>query len=103
MLKAEFGEEELLEASASIGKPIAQTRTREQPSEHTNENNTLNAFTPLVVDKSPGIARIEAINRNLTLADRIGLFIGVFLIAYAYGLDGTIRGTYQVCSHQFSR
>lgn len=50
-------------------------------------------------DVSPGVARVAAINRNMTRADRIGVFIGVFLIAYAYGLDGTIRSTYQVQHH----
>lgn len=47
-------------------------------------------------DVSPGVARAAAINRNMTRTDRIGVFVGVFLIAYAYGLDGTIRSTYQV-------
>jgi MFS transporter, SIT family, siderophore-iron:H+ symporter len=46
-------------------------------------------------DKSPGVARIEAINSVLTRTDRYFLFFGVFLIAYAYGLDGTVRYTYQ--------
>lgn len=46
--------------------------------------------------KSPGVARIEAINRHLTIYDRIALFIGVFLIGYAYGLDATVRYSYQV-------
>ncbi|ETI19399.1 hypothetical protein G647_09232 [Cladophialophora carrionii CBS 160.54] len=46
-------------------------------------------------EKSPGVVRIEAINEVLTRKDRLFLFIGVFLIAYAYGLDGTIRYTYQ--------
>jgi SIT family siderophore-iron:H+ symporter-like MFS transporter len=46
--------------------------------------------------KSPGVARIEAINAHLTSFDRWFLGIGVFLIAYAYGLDGTVRYTYQV-------
>jgi len=45
--------------------------------------------------KSPGVARIEAISHVFTMTDRVFLFIGVFLIAYAYGLDGTIRYTYQ--------
>lgn len=49
----------------------------------------------LVDDKSPGVARIEAIGEVLTLTDRIFLFIGVFLVAYAYGLDGTVRYTFQ--------
>lgn len=46
-------------------------------------------------EKSPGVARIEAINEVLTRTDRLFLFLGVFLIAYAYGLDGTVRYTYQ--------
>ncbi|KAL1631238.1 ferrioxamine B transporter [Neofusicoccum ribis] len=44
---------------------------------------------------SPGVKRIEAIAAHLTLFDRVFLFIGVFLIAYAYSLDGTVRYTYQ--------
>lgn len=52
--------------------------------------------TVLTGEKSPGVARIEAINRHLTTHDRIALSIGVFLIAYAYGLDSTVRYTYQV-------
>lgn len=46
--------------------------------------------------KSPGVARIEAINAHMTFANRILIGFGVFLIAYAYGLDSTIRYTYQV-------
>jgi hypothetical protein len=46
--------------------------------------------------KSPGVQRIEAISAHFTFTDRIFVFIGVFLIAYAYGLDGIIRYTYQV-------
>lgn len=49
----------------------------------------------IVGDKSPGVARVEAIASQLTTADRVFLFLGVFLIAYAYGLDGTVRYTYQ--------
>lgn len=45
--------------------------------------------------KSPGVARIEAVSDHLTLTNRVFLFIGVFLIAYAYGLDGQTRYTYQ--------
>lgn len=51
--------------------------------------------THLLGAKSPGVARIEAIASQLTRTDRIFLFISVFLIAYAYGLDGTVRYTYQ--------
>jgi hypothetical protein len=59
-------------------------------------SNSSSHVAPVEDDQSPGVARIAAINRNLTRGDRIAVFIGVFLIAYAYGLDGTIRSTYQV-------
>ncbi|KAJ9614083.1 ferrioxamine B transporter [Cladophialophora chaetospira] len=49
----------------------------------------------VAAEKSPGVERIEAINEVLTRKDRAFLMLGVFLIAYAYGLDGTIRYTYQ--------
>ncbi|CAI6332394.1 unnamed protein product [Periconia digitata] len=45
--------------------------------------------------KSPGVLRIEALSRHISSLDRVFIFIGVFLIAYAYGLDGTLRFTYQ--------
>ncbi|KAL1310483.1 hypothetical protein AAFC00_000773 [Neodothiora populina] len=54
-----------------------------------------NGQTILMGEKSPGVARIEAISKHMTLYNRVALFISVFLIAYAYGLDGTIRYTYQ--------
>lgn len=44
---------------------------------------------------SPGVVRMEAIASCITLTDRIFIFFGVFLIAYAYGLDGTLRYTYE--------
>lgn len=61
---------------------------------HDAKHDRAQAF--LTGETSPGVARIEAINAHLTLTNRICLFIGVFLIAYAYGLDGTVRYTYQV-------
>jgi len=51
--------------------------------------------THLLGKKSPGVQRIEAIAAQLTLTDRIFMFVGVFFIAYVYGLDGTLRYSYQ--------
>lgn len=51
--------------------------------------------TPLIGARSPGVIRIEAIAEHMTLVNRIFIFFGVFLIAYAYGLDGTVRYAYQ--------
>lgn len=45
--------------------------------------------------KSPGVARVEVLSAGITLTDRICIFTGVFLLAYAYGLDGTLRYAYQ--------
>jgi hypothetical protein len=42
-----------------------------------------------------GVRRIEAINSQLSTVDRVVVFVGLFLIAYCYGLDGTVRYTYQ--------
>ncbi|KAI5449401.1 ferrioxamine B transporter [Naganishia albida] len=44
---------------------------------------------------SAGVRRIEAINEQLTRRDRWIVFLAVFLVSYAYGLDGTVRYTYQ--------
>ncbi|KIY73548.1 MFS general substrate transporter [Cylindrobasidium torrendii FP15055 ss-10] len=44
---------------------------------------------------SPGVQRIEAITASFTRWTKICLFVSIFLVAYAYGLDGTIRYTYQ--------
>jgi SIT family siderophore-iron:H+ symporter-like MFS transporter len=44
---------------------------------------------------SPGVQRIKAMSEVITFTDRIFIFFGVFLIAYAYGLDGTVRYAYQ--------
>ncbi|WWD08493.1 hypothetical protein V865_006605 [Kwoniella europaea PYCC6329] len=46
-------------------------------------------------DKSPGVRRIEIIASCFTTWHRWVLFISVFLVAYSYGLDGTVRYTYQ--------
>ncbi|KAF9872375.1 major facilitator superfamily transporter [Colletotrichum karsti] len=45
--------------------------------------------------KSPGVVRIEALSEAMTRLDRVFIFFGVFLVAYAYGLDGTLRYAYQ--------
>nr|XP_018259907.1 MFS transporter, SIT family, siderophore-iron:H+ symporter [Kwoniella dejecticola CBS 10117]OBR82065.1 MFS transporter, SIT family, siderophore-iron:H+ symporter [Kwoniella dejecticola CBS 10117] len=46
-------------------------------------------------DKSPGVRRIEAIATCFTTWHKWVLFLSVFLVAYSYGLDGTVRYTYQ--------
>ncbi|EPS29235.1 Siderophore iron transporter 1 [Penicillium oxalicum] len=49
---------------------------------------------------SPGVQRIEAIASQFSLVDRVCLFLAIFLIAYVYGIDGTVRYTYQPLATQ---
>jgi SIT family siderophore-iron:H+ symporter-like MFS transporter len=45
--------------------------------------------------KSAGVRRAEALAAVLTTRDRVFIFLGVFLVAFAYGLDGVLRYAYQ--------
>lgn len=51
----------------------------------------------LIGKTSPGVQRMEAISKHITFKDRILLFITIFVLAYAYTLDNTLRYTFQVC------
>jgi len=67
------------------------------PHEETTKsiNNPIDDHTSLVGKKSPGVVRVEALAAHITPWNRVYIFFGVFLIAYAYGLDGTLRYIYQ--------
>ncbi|KAM0754821.1 MFS general substrate transporter [Meredithblackwellia eburnea MCA 4105] len=47
------------------------------------------------VGQNLGVQRVEAIANNIDTRIRIFLFVGVFLVAYAYSIDGTVRYTFQ--------
>lgn len=61
--------------------PTGKDRTQVQPPEYEAEG-----AAPIIGTKSPGVARIEALSNQITTGSRIAIFIGVFLIAYSYGL-----------------
>ncbi|KAF4969429.1 hypothetical protein FSARC_3360 [Fusarium sarcochroum] len=44
---------------------------------------------------SAGVARMAVVSRNLTTAHRVWLFVGIFLVGYAYGLESQVRLAYQ--------
>ena len=46
-------------------------------------------------DTSPGVKRIEAISQHITFSGRIILFVGIFIVAYVYSLDITLRYAFQ--------
>ncbi|KAK2616319.1 ferrioxamine B transporter [Conoideocrella luteorostrata] len=65
---------------------------------------TITAADAIKDIKSPGVARVEAISSVITNLDRVCIFFGVFLVAYVYGLDGTLRLAYQtVATNSFSQ
>jgi MFS transporter, SIT family, siderophore-iron:H+ symporter len=74
---------------------MAEEETKGLPPPHQIEDDEVT----LIGETSPGVRRIEVIAKHITFSDRVLLFFGVFLIAYAYGLDGTLRYTYQVNPH----
>ena len=57
----------------------------------------------LTGDTSPSVRRMELISSQISRVDRVFLFVSVFLIAYVYTLDGTLRTTYQVGARHTSR
>lgn len=75
------------------GNPVAEAGAPDS-----NERVAHQAKTPAEAARdvlSPGVQRMEAISSCITLTDRVFIFLSVFLIAYAYGLDGTVRYAYQ--------
>ncbi|KAJ5486479.1 hypothetical protein N7530_000779 [Penicillium desertorum] len=66
-----------------------------------NEAVPLGEPVSLMGQGSPGVRRIEIITSYFRFWDRVFLFLAVFLIAYVYGLDGTVRYTYQPYATQF--
>ncbi|KAF1912070.1 siderochrome-iron transporter-like protein Sit1 [Ampelomyces quisqualis] len=63
----------------------------------TSTSNPVNSSSALLLigEKSPGVARIEALNDHTSFINRCCIFFGIFLVAYSYGLDGILRYTYQ--------
>ncbi|OOF90139.1 hypothetical protein ASPCADRAFT_135416 [Aspergillus carbonarius ITEM 5010] len=68
--------------------------TKEAPTAHVVLQGSQGPGAPPELD-SPGVKRIEVLSSYLWNIDRVFLFSGIFLVAYVYGLDGQVRGTYQ--------
>lgn len=54
---------------------------------------------PIIGEVSPGVVRARILADNLTFWERVIIFVCLFLLAYVYGLDGTLRYVYQVRNH----
>ena len=72
---------------------MAEVDEKASPTSHYSDNDQDRHVSIDTV--SPGVVRIEAIVEHLTPANQACIFFGVFLIAWAYGLDSTLRVSYQ--------
>ncbi|KAI9301001.1 major facilitator superfamily transporter, partial [Cunninghamella echinulata] len=56
------------------------------------------------LEKSQGVARIEALSTSFTKVTLFVLLLGIFLVTYAYGLDSQTRNVYQTyATDQFGK
>ncbi|KAK2031307.1 major facilitator superfamily transporter [Colletotrichum zoysiae] len=94
-----FGRKKEAESSpAEAVSPGPEASSPEKGASVTDNNNGPPAYEhpgDIIGEKSPGVVRIEALTSAITRTDRVFIFLGVFLVAYAYGLDGTLRYAYQ--------
>lgn len=74
-------------SSIDSGAPVQQPK-----SPHSSQRNLLPSTG---ARKSTGVARIDAVSSQLTLAQRILLFSAIFIVGYAYGLESQVRSAYQ--------
>lgn len=82
--------------------PVYESNPEKKDDLHTSQTQIQQNLAPdagaLLKKESPGVKRIELLTPHINLIDRSFLFFGIFLVAYAYGLDGQVRQTYQVWS-----
>ena len=80
--------------SGDDNPPLEATATAD--STHSDLPGRASSVSPSPADeKSAGVRRAEALAAVLTTTDRVCIFLGLFLVAFAYGLDGTVRYAYQ--------
>ena len=92
-------EKDISRSSSAVATNLHDGNKEESKGQDVRETADTQNTTPsahLLGAKSPGVQRVEAISQHFRLGDRVLFFFGIFLIAYAYGLDGMLRTTYQV-------
>jgi MFS transporter, SIT family, siderophore-iron:H+ symporter len=82
------------DASSSLSKR-PQSSHRERGSSTTPASIAPATTSTAAVIKSTGVARIDAIAVHLTTTQRALLFLAIFVVGYAYGLESQVRSAYQ--------
>lgn len=60
-----------------------------------NERTTEEREAGVDIRNASGASRMDAVSSQISTGERISLFIGIFLVGYAYGLEGQVRSAYQ--------
>ncbi|RSL85127.1 hypothetical protein CEP51_003512 [Fusarium floridanum] len=81
------------EATPLLGAAVGDTSASSSLLPHRDSNRDSTRDDPKRL--SAGVARMAVVTKNLTTAHRIWLFIGIFIVGYAYGLESQVRSAYQ--------
>ncbi|WYZ46113.1 hypothetical protein EsH8_IX_000338 [Colletotrichum jinshuiense] len=90
-----FGRKKEAESPLETSSPVVTSQEKTAVGASSNPPTYEERSDTIIGEKSPGVVRIEALSAAITTTDRYFIFFGVFLVAYAYGLDGTLRYAYQ--------
>ncbi|OAQ61767.1 siderochrome-iron transporter (Sit1) [Pochonia chlamydosporia 170] len=66
-------------------------RQSKNPAEGDDHDESVSLFG----STSPGVRRMEAVAQHINLPGRVILFVGIFVVAYVYSLDISLRYAYQ--------
>ncbi|ODH50594.1 hypothetical protein GX48_03276 [Paracoccidioides brasiliensis] len=86
-----------MEEAKRKAAPLQPIELEEQKVDDASNGDRRNQDQSLAIlgETSPGVSRIKIISGHFTLSTRILFFLGIFIVAYAYGLDGAIRLSFQ--------
>ena len=82
-------------ASDSQASPADKSSDVRQTSVAKESHNGPDAAFALTGSTSPGVKRMDAIAQHINLPGRVILFVGIFIVAYVYSLDISLRYAYQ--------
>ncbi|KAL3963375.1 hypothetical protein ACCO45_000379 [Purpureocillium lilacinum] len=77
------------------GIPADKSSDVRQTSVAKESHNGPEAAFALTGSTSPGVKRMDAIAQHINLPGRVILFVGIFIVAYVYSLDISLRYAYQ--------
>lgn len=74
---------------------LAHSRSRDMIQRDSPETTQHDEDGPHRPTRSAGVARMAAVSSRVTPTQRVTLFVSIFIVGYAYGLESQVRSTYQ--------